>query len=75
MKTGVTLEEGAGMLIARILAGELRDGREVVAIFRDVEKKAIHEAAIVFRLGGPEALIRLFEHHGIQWSQPLETKE
>jgi len=67
VKTGVTLEEGADMLVARALAGELRDVREVVTIFREVEKKAIREAAIVYSVGGEPALLRLFAHHGIKW--------
>lgn len=64
----VTLEEGAAMLVDRIMADSTRDKHieDTVLCFREVQKVAIHEAAICLHLGGLPALSRLFEHHGIR---------
>lgn len=65
----MSLLEGAEMLVARILAEPDPQKRveEVIALFRSVEKKTIHEAAIVYNLGGEGAFRRLVAFHGIRW--------
>jgi hypothetical protein len=67
-KKTVTLEEGAAMLVDRIMADSTREKhiQDTVSCFREVQKVAIHEAAICLHLGGLPALSRLFEHHGIR---------
>jgi len=76
-KKSVTLEEGAEMLVVRILAETDPQKRveDVIWIFRSVEKKAIREAAIIYKLGGEAALLRLFAHHGIEWNSAADVLE
>jgi hypothetical protein len=70
-KKSVTLAEGAEMLIERLLKEPSPEKRlrDTLSLFHEIEKKAVHEAAIIYKLGGHCALIRLFiEHYGLEWS-------
>jgi len=63
----VTLEEGAAILVDRVLAEPDREKNIafVLEAFKSVQAVAIHEAKIVFTIGGAAALHRLFNHHGM----------
>lgn len=63
----VTATEGAKILIERIRTEENEEKRlqETLSFFREAQRVAIHEAAIVLKLSGLPALYRLFAHHGI----------
>ncbi len=67
----VTLTECANLLLDRLLAETDREKQlaDILTTFREVERKAIREAAFVHSLGGVNALIRLYAIHGIDWNR------